>query len=148
MGAQTRYLHTTRPDGQSDLAFQHRFELFELILASPVNSDTQRLTNHSLCEALSGSLRGKLCQQLAQLPPRQLRPGDHLYLTGNPARSVFLVRSGLIKTSAISAEGEELTLRLYKGGDVLGELCLCGGGRREEAVALEPSTVTELPLWV
>jgi CRP/FNR family transcriptional regulator len=57
---------------------------------------------------------------------------------------LFLVRSGLIKTSSISPAGEELTLRLYQPGDLVGELCLCGGGRQEEAIALEPSTVTEI----
>jgi CRP/FNR family transcriptional regulator, cyclic AMP receptor protein len=146
MFAPSAHSPTITGDKESDLAFQHRLELFELTLAPPVSADGQRLTDHSLCETLSASWRGKFCQQLAQFPPRQLQPGEHLYLTGNPARSVFLVRSGLIKTSAVSAEGEELTLRLYKAGDILGELCLCGGGRREEAVALDPSSVTELPL--
>jgi CRP/FNR family transcriptional regulator len=64
---------------------------------------------------------------------------------GNPARSLFLVQKGLVKASVISPAGEELTLRIYKSGDILGELCLCGGGRREEAVALEASTVVEIP---
>jgi CRP/FNR family transcriptional regulator len=102
------------------------------------------VSDHSECEALSASFRGKLCQQLADLPPRRLEAGQHLYRVGHPARSLFLVRSGLIKISSISSAGEELTLRLYKPGDLLGELCLCGGGRREEAIALEPSTVTEI----
>jgi CRP/FNR family transcriptional regulator len=73
-----------------------------------------------------------------------VQPGQHLYRTGHPAQSIFLVQTGLIKTSTISPSGEELTLRLHKPGDLLGELCLCGGGRREEAVALEESAVTEI----
>jgi CRP/FNR family cyclic AMP-dependent transcriptional regulator len=105
-----------------------------------------KLSDHLVCTALSGSLRGKLCQQMAQLPHKHFAAGQHLYRVGNPARSVFLVRSGLIKASTISPAGEELTLRMYKSGDILGELCLCGGGRREQAVALEASTVTEIPL--
>jgi CRP/FNR family transcriptional regulator len=64
---------------------------------------------------------------------------------GHPGRSLFLVQSGLFKTSTVSAEGEELTLRLHKPGDLLGELCLCDGGRKEDAIALEPSTVSEIP---
>jgi CRP/FNR family cyclic AMP-dependent transcriptional regulator len=146
MSAQSAYPRTVATTTESETGFDRRLELVQLILGSPLDRADQRLSEHSECVALSSSLRGKLCQQLAKLPARQLQPGDHLYLTGNPARSVFLVRSGLIKTSAISTEGEELTLRIYKAGDILGELCLCGGGRREEAVALDPSTVTELPL--
>jgi CRP/FNR family transcriptional regulator len=102
--------------------------------------------DHAECEALSGSVRGRLCQQMALLSPRQLPAGQHLYRMGHPAQSLYLVQSGLIKASTISPAGEELTLRLYKPGDLLGELCLCGGGRREEAVALEASSVTEISL--
>jgi CRP/FNR family cyclic AMP-dependent transcriptional regulator len=124
---------------------ERRLEVFSLLLA-PYPSETRFLPDHAACVPLSLSLRGKLCERLARLPSRSLRAGQHVYLTGNPARSIFLVQSGLIKTSALSPSGEELTLHLYKPGDLFGELCLCGGGRREEAIALEPSTVTEIPL--
>lgn len=65
---------------------------------------------------------------------------------GQPAESVYLVRRGLVKTSLVSPGGQELTLRLYPAGDILGELCLCTGERREQAVALETSEVVEIPL--
>jgi CRP/FNR family transcriptional regulator, cyclic AMP receptor protein len=146
MSVQAAFRDPVYGASESDARLDCRLELFDLLLGGPVGPPTRELTDHAECVALSASLRGKLCQQLAQLPPRHLRAGDHLYLVGNPARSVFLVQSGLVKTSAISPEGQELTLRIYKPGDILGELCLCGGGRREEAVALEPSTVTEIPL--
>lgn len=120
------------------------FELLDLILEDAAES--AELTEHSQCVALSSCLRGKLCAQLASQPPRHLRAGERLYLMGHPARSLFLLRSGLVKTSVVSPGGEELTLRIYKSGEILGEFCLCGGGRREEAVALEASTVTEMPL--
>ena len=144
MSPQSAYLGSLGVDSASDARVDLRLELFEIILAS--DRPGLSLTDHSQCLALSSSLRGKLCTQFAQLPPRHLRAGDHLYLMGNPAGSVFMVKSGLIKTSALSPEGQERTLRFYKPGDILGELCLCGGGRREEAVALEESTVTEIPL--
>ena len=138
------HLNPTLPWSEPDPLLNHRLELV-LLLCRP-SAGEPSWSDHTACAALSGLLRGRLCRQLAGLPVRQLRPGQHLYLMGNPARSVYLVQSGLIKTSAISPAGEELTLRMYKAGDILGELCLCGGGRREEAVALEPSTVTEIPL--
>jgi CRP/FNR family cyclic AMP-dependent transcriptional regulator len=121
-----------------------QFELLDLILEDA--PDSAELTEHSQCVALSSCLRGKLCAQLASLPARHLAAGERLYLMGNPARSLFLLRSGLIKTSVLSADGQELTLRIHQSGEILGELCLCGGGRREEAIALEASMVTELPL--
>ena len=92
--------------------------------------------------------RGKerVGEQLASGPGRNVEVGELLYTMGQPAESIYLVRSGLVKTSLVSPGGQELTLRLYPAGDILGELCLCTGERREQAVALEPSEVVEIPL--
>jgi CRP/FNR family transcriptional regulator, cyclic AMP receptor protein len=132
------------PDWTRPEPFERRLELFSLLNRPAAGNPKAMLSDHVQCETLSASFRGKLCQQLADLPPRRLEAGQHLYRTGHPARTIYLVRSGLIKTSSISPTGEELTLRLYKPGELVGELCLCGGGRREEATALEASTVTEI----
>jgi CRP/FNR family transcriptional regulator, cyclic AMP receptor protein len=122
-----------------------RLQVFTLLLGPAGRRVDSGCSDHAACEALAPSFRGRLCDQVARLPARHFSAGEHLYLMGNTARSLFLVHSGLIKTSTISAEGEERTLRLYKPGELLGELCLCGGGRREEATALEPSSVSEIP---
>jgi CRP/FNR family cyclic AMP-dependent transcriptional regulator len=122
-----------------------RFELLDLIVEEPSRGPA-RLSDHSQCVALSSSLRGRLCDQLAALPARTLEAGERLYSMGNPARSLFLLHRGLIKTSVVSPDGEELTLKIHGSGDILGELCLCGGQRRDAAIALEASTVTELTL--
>jgi CRP/FNR family transcriptional regulator len=105
-----------------------------------------RLTDHPHCVVLSDLCSGKLCDELARRPGRRLKSGEFLYHMGEAARSVYLLRSGLIKTSLVSPAGHELTLRLHKTGDILGELCLCTGERREQAVALEESDVVEIPL--
>jgi CRP/FNR family transcriptional regulator len=65
---------------------------------------------------------------------------------GEAARSVYLVRSGLIKTSVVSPGGQELTLRVHKSGEIFGELCLSAGERRDQAVSLEKSEVVEIPV--
>jgi CRP-like cAMP-binding protein len=72
--------------------------------------------------------------------------GQSLYWPGEAARSVYFLQSGLVKTTLLSAAGQQLILRIYKPGDVLGELCCCAGERREQAVALEPSDVAEVPV--
>jgi CRP/FNR family cyclic AMP-dependent transcriptional regulator len=104
------------------------------------------LSAHLRCVALSDVFRGKLCEELGRGPGRRLKSGELLYHMGEAARSIYLMRSGLIKTSLVSPGGHELTLRLHKTGDILGELCLCIGERREQAVALEESGVVEIPL--
>jgi CRP/FNR family cyclic AMP-dependent transcriptional regulator len=101
---------------------------------------------HASCEVLSRNLRGRLCEQLAGGPARRLAAGELLYAMGQPAESVYLVRRGLVKTTLLSPGGQELTLRIYPAGDILGELCVCTGERREQAVALEVSEVVEIPL--
>jgi CRP/FNR family transcriptional regulator, cyclic AMP receptor protein len=143
---QALYRETRTSERELDLSFDRRLELFSLLLRPPLEEASWVVSDHSECEALGGSVRGRLCRQLAELPPRQLQAGQHLYRTGHQARSLYLVQSGLIKTITISPAGEELTLRLSKPGDLLGELCLCGGGRREEAIALEASSVSEISL--
>jgi len=139
------YLETTSDNGP-DLPLARRLDLFSAILRSTAETLAWRLSEHDQCQALTGSVRGRLCQRLAELPARRVPAGQHLYRVGHAAQSLFLVQSGLIKSSTISPAGEALTLRLHKPGDLLGELCLCGGNRREEAVALEESAVTEIPV--
>jgi len=95
---------------------------------------------------LSALFRGSLCEQVASGPARCFEAGEFLYHIGGPARSVFLLRRGLVKVSAVSSGGQELTLRVYKAGDIFGELCLCTGERREQAVALQTSHAIEIPL--
>jgi CRP-like cAMP-binding protein len=90
--------------------------------------------------------RGRLCQELAGGPGRSLKAGELLYTMGQPAESVYLVRRGLVKTSLVSPGGQQVTLRLYPAGEILGELCVCTGERREQAMALETSEVVEIPL--
>src|ERR687897_2805548 len=105
-----------------------------------------RLADHSQCVAVSHLFRGKLCAELGRKPARHVQSGEFLYHMGEAARSVYLVRGGLIKTSMVSPGGHELTLRIHKAGDILGELCLCADERREQAVALEESQIVEIPL--
>jgi CRP/FNR family transcriptional regulator len=104
------------------------------------------LRSHASCEVLSRALRGQLCEQLAGGPGRRFEAGELLYTMGQAAESVYLVRRGLVKTTLLSPGGQELTLHLYPAGDILGELCVCTGERREQAVALEASEVVEIPL--
>ncbi len=103
-------------------------------------------SDHGRCVALSSLFRGGLCEQLASGPARHIAAGQALYHMGGEARSVFLIRRGLVKTSVLSSRGHELTLRLFVAGDIMGEVCLCAGERREQAVALEASDVVEIPI--
>ncbi len=114
----------------------------EVLVASWLAAD------HSECVVLSRLFRGKLCEDLARQPARRLAAGEFVYLMGDSARSVYLLRRGLVKTAVVSTGGQELTLRIHRPGDIFGELCLCSGERREQAVALEVSEVVAITLEI
>jgi CRP/FNR family transcriptional regulator len=101
-------------------------------------------SRHDQCEALSRVLQGKLCDQLTNGVTRVIPTGQFIYCIGNPAHSIYFLRSGLVKTSVLSQNGEELILRLYKPGEIFGELCFCEGHRLEQAVAMTESAVVEI----
>lgn len=99
---------------------------------------------HTHCEALSNLFRGDLCASLTNRPGRHIEKGTVVYHQGDDGQSVYFLKQGLIKTSLLSEDGKEQILRLYKPGEVFGELCFCLNIRREQALALEPSEVVEL----
>ena len=64
----------------------------------------------------------------------------HLYRVGEPAQAQYHVRSGVFKTYAINAEGDEYVTGFYLPGDILGQFQQ-DGCHTESAVALETSSV-------
>ncbi|MCI0417427.1 Crp/Fnr family transcriptional regulator [bacterium] len=93
---------------------------------------------------MSRSLRGKLCEELTSGATRVIPAGQFIYYAGDLAYSIYFLRSGLVKSSVLSQTGEELILRLYKPGEIFGELCFCEGRRLEQAVCMAESGVVEI----
>ncbi|MEO7711661.1 MAG: Crp/Fnr family transcriptional regulator [Gemmatimonadaceae bacterium] len=114
--------------------------------APPPGGAGPRFDPHVRCLALSGLLRGTLCERLVRRPARRVPASQFLYFMGEPAKSLYFLKSGLVKTSRTSPAGDEMILQLNKPGDILGESCFCTGARREYAVTLESSEVVEILL--
>jgi len=55
-----------------------------------------------------------------------------LYHNGDPARSVFRVRDGLVRITRMTPEGRVLTVRHVEPGDFFGEEAFTSSGRRDE----------------
>ena len=101
--------------------------------------------DHDRCLALSGLFRGKLCDQLVKSRPRRrLAAGESIYRIGDVAETLFFVHSGLLKGVVVTEAGQELILQIHKPRDIFGELCFCETGRLDQAVAIEPSEITEI----
>jgi CRP/FNR family transcriptional regulator len=55
---------------------------------------------------------------------RQLPAGSHVFLQGEPARWLFVIKAGRIKLTKTDPEGNEILVDMRKAGDFLGETFL------------------------
>lgn len=105
----------------------------------PMDSDERAsLAAAAVSSALAPVFRGKLCDVLlATRAPRAFERHAVLYDLGETDRSLFFIRSGVVKTGTITQEGREIIYDVRKDGDVVGELCALDTSRRDRAIAVE-----------
>jgi CRP-like cAMP-binding protein len=71
------------------------------------------------------NLKAEEMGALVQAARRQVYQKDQeVFSQGDPANQMFLLKSGRVKLSKITAEGNEITLDIRKAGDFLGESML------------------------
>lgn len=90
-------------------------------------------------------LTGPWFESIHRRPARRLAAGAFVYLKGDTAQSLYLLRSGLVKISVVWRDGREFILRLARPGELFGEASLSAPDHREHARALEPSEIVEIP---
>ena len=76
---------------------------------------------------------------------RPLKRGEHLFRAADPFESVFAVRSGAVKSYALSEEGEEQVTGFYLPGEILGMDGISTARHMSSAKALETASVCEIP---
>lgn len=76
---------------------------------------------------------------------RPLDAGAHLFRMGEALGSVFIPRSGAIKTVTYSENGDEHIMGFHFPGELLGLDALASGQHRCDAVALATTVVCEVP---
>lgn len=72
---------------------------------------------------------------------RVLRKGHHLFRTGEPFGALFIVRSGAVKTTVVSQNGDEQVTGFYLPGEIVGLDGIDSGQYSSSAIALETSSV-------
>ncbi|WP_070119779.1 Crp/Fnr family transcriptional regulator [Bacillus marinisedimentorum] len=74
----------------------------------------------------------------------EIEKGCFLFQEGTEANELFILNSGRIQVSKVSADGRELTFRLCGPGDIIGELTLFSEGAKHllNARALEDGEVS------
>lgn len=78
--------------------------------------------------------------------PRRLPHGEVITRQGDTVSSLFLVTSGAVRLSTVTAGGRELVVGLLGPGDLFGEIGLLGGGSPVEARAVGETKVVVLPV--
>ena len=78
--------------------------------------------------------------------PKPLHKNDFLYRDGDNTRALYAVRSGCIKTMTESANGDEQIVGFHLPGELLGLDGFAEGVHSCNALALETSSVCELPI--
>ena len=78
--------------------------------------------------------------------PKPLHKNDFLYRDGDKTAAIYAVRSGCVKTMTESANGDEQIVGFHLPGELLGLDGFADGVHTCNALALETSSVCELPL--
>jgi CRP/FNR family transcriptional regulator, cyclic AMP receptor protein len=100
----------------------------------------------SVSASLVGVFRGKFCDAI--LPNRKVsrfQKNDVIYEVGDQNRILFFLQTGYVKVGTLSSDGREIIYDVRKGGDLVGELCVCGLPHPDRAVALEDTDVIAVP---
>ena len=76
---------------------------------------------------------------------RPVQRGEYLYRAGETFESIYAVKSGSFKTSSFTEEGREQVTGLHLPGELFGMDAIHSGKHCCSAVALERSSVCEIP---
>ena len=102
-----------------------------------------KLTDLCIPHGLSDEELGKLDAIVLRKHPYQ--PGEHLFRPGDKGHALYAVRSGSLKTYCLTEDGEEQVLGFTLPGELVGLDGLQGGCYHSASVALETSSICELP---
>lgn len=85
----------------------------------------------------SGLPRPVLAAIANAMRPESFTAGQAVFSRGEPGAGLYLVSSGRVRLSVMTAEGRELTLRHVEAGEVMGEIAALDDGlRTADAVAV------------
>ena len=76
---------------------------------------------------------------------KRLRRGERLFRAGDTFESLYAVRTGFLKSTALSPDGNEQVLGFHMAGELVGLDGISDGTHTCEAVALEDSDVCIIP---
>lgn len=116
-----------------------------LVSLSQIKLACKNCSLHQLCLPLgvSDSDLDRLEQIISRSRP--IRRGDHLYRQGEPFRAIYAVRTGSLKLYTVGGDGSEQVNGFYLPGELIGLDGISGEQHPTAAVALETTSVCEIP---
>ena len=81
-----------------------------------------------MISALSDAQRRQLEKMTRML---EVKRGTRIYLPGDPSDQIFLLKSGIIKISTITADNRDVILAFLHSGDIFGELAMVDEAPRD-----------------
>ena len=97
------------------------------------------------CPLSSECPAGAAGERGIEVTTRVLHRGDRIFRSGEPFDSLYMVRSGIVKSCALSESGDEPVLGFHTPGDLIGMDAIHGGRHASGAVVLDTSSVCRLP---
>lgn len=96
--------------------------------------------------ALFGSLGEDCCRAVAaEMRDTKFAPGQVIFTRGDEGRDVYLMLSGRVRLSVLTAEGRELSFAHAEPGALFGEIAMIDGGpRTADATAVTKVTAATL----
>jgi CRP/FNR family cyclic AMP-dependent transcriptional regulator len=121
-------------------------QTFMKLIEVPPTDDDSVARQAAVSAALASVFRGKFCDAI--LPNRRVsrfQKNEVIYDVGDQNRTFFFLQTGYVKVGTVSQDGREIIYDVRKGGDLVGELCVCGRPRPDRAVALEETGAIPVP---
>jgi len=76
---------------------------------------------------------------------RPLKRGDYLFRAGSELQSLYVVRTGFLKTCLLHDDGREQVTGFHMMGELLGMDAIGSGRHIADSIALEDSEICEIP---
>lgn len=73
-------------------------------------------------------------------------PGAHIYTADDPGRTLFTIRSGLVKLTRFLPDGSQRIVRILRRNDVMGLEALLGNDYAHTAIAMQETELCRLPV--
>lgn len=76
---------------------------------------------------------------------RDVKKGDTLYMQGTSGKDIYILKTGAIKFTKLTPQGNEIILDIIKGGSVFGESSIMNPDERDEsAVVVEDGILCKM----